>query len=244
MNALPTFGVEANALQADVNSKQVLAAASQVAAATSETNAAASANASAASSNATIWISGTTYAIGDVRFSPVDYQSYRRKTAGAGTTDPNLDFTNWQSISVGVKPMLWVRDEKASSVAGGAITGGDITQVRTLNTVKINSIAGASLSSNVIVLPAGTYSVKVCAPVGSAIPNKTFLYNSTDSTYTINGMNSLSTSLIDGRFTITATKSFTIRHYIASSGGVNDGGAPCNSGQVEVYTEVVIVKEQ
>src|SRR4051812_39378442 len=41
---------------------------------------------SAASAGATKWISGTTYAIGDVRWSPINGQSYRRLTAGAGTT--------------------------------------------------------------------------------------------------------------------------------------------------------------
>lgn len=68
-------------------------------AATSETNAAASAAAAAASSGATIWVSGTTYAIGDVRFSPINFISYRRTTTGGGTTDPSLDTTNWASLS-------------------------------------------------------------------------------------------------------------------------------------------------
>ena len=43
----------------------------------------------------TVWVSGTTYAAGNVRYSPVDFYVYRRKTAGAGTTDPSLDTTNW-----------------------------------------------------------------------------------------------------------------------------------------------------
>lgn len=42
-----------------------------------------------------VWVSGTTYAAGDVRYSPVDFLVYRRKTGGAGTTDPSLDSTNW-----------------------------------------------------------------------------------------------------------------------------------------------------
>lgn len=41
------------------------------------------------------WVSGTTYAIGNVRYSPINFLAYRRKTAGAGTTDPSLDTTNW-----------------------------------------------------------------------------------------------------------------------------------------------------
>jgi hypothetical protein len=61
----------------------------------------ASENAAAASSGATIWVSGATYAIGDCRFSPINFQSYRRKTAGAGSTDPSLDASNW-ALVVGV----------------------------------------------------------------------------------------------------------------------------------------------
>lgn len=45
------------------------------------------------------WISGTTYALGDVVWSPTDYQSYRRIVAGAGTTDPSADGTNWLNIT-------------------------------------------------------------------------------------------------------------------------------------------------
>lgn len=54
--------------------------------------------AAVAAVNATAWVSGSTYAIGDVRYSPVNGQSYRRITAGAGTTDPSLDTTNWAPV--------------------------------------------------------------------------------------------------------------------------------------------------
>ena len=66
---------------------------------TDATAAAASATAAANASNASAWVSGTTYALGDVVYSPVDYQSYRRIVAGAGTTDPSADATNWTKIS-------------------------------------------------------------------------------------------------------------------------------------------------
>jgi len=92
LGALPTFATELNVLQADVNTKQTLAA-------SSETNAAASALASANTADATIWVSGTTYSIGVNRFSPINFLTYRRKTAGAGTTDPSLDSTNWTLLT-------------------------------------------------------------------------------------------------------------------------------------------------
>mgnify|MGYP006921298040 CR=1 FL=1 len=43
-----------------------------------------------------IWVTGTTYAAGKVVWSPADYQYYMRKSAGAGSTDPSSDTTNWQ----------------------------------------------------------------------------------------------------------------------------------------------------
>jgi len=52
-------------------------------------------NATVVGFNVTKWITGTTYGIGDLTWSPIDYQTYRRKTAGAGTTDPSADTTNW-----------------------------------------------------------------------------------------------------------------------------------------------------
>lgn len=57
--------------------------------------AAASAANAAASANVTVWVSGTTYVAGDCRWSPIDFLTYRRKTDGAGTTDPSADSTNW-----------------------------------------------------------------------------------------------------------------------------------------------------
>lgn len=67
---------------------------------------AAAAAGSAAAAGAAIWVSGTTYAIGDARYSPADLQTYRRKTAGAGTTDPSLDGTNWARVNLGANSIV------------------------------------------------------------------------------------------------------------------------------------------
>jgi len=97
MAALVPFGAQLNAAEININAKEASAVAAAAAAAASET-------AAASSSNATVWVSGTTYAIGNVRWSPTNFQAYRRKTAGAGTTDPSLDSTNWAYVST-VPPM-------------------------------------------------------------------------------------------------------------------------------------------
>lgn len=90
--ALPTFQSDTNAVGANVYANAVEAAASA-------TSAASSAAVAAASAGAPVWVSGTTYAIGAVVYSPVSYLIYRRRTAGAGTTDPSADSTNWALVS-------------------------------------------------------------------------------------------------------------------------------------------------
>lgn len=89
LGALPTFVSEANALGAEINTNAQIAAAG-----------AAAAEAAIAATDSVKWVSGTTYAIGDVRWSPTDYATYRRITAGAGTTDPCADATNWTPVVI------------------------------------------------------------------------------------------------------------------------------------------------
>lgn len=55
----------------------------------------ANALASALNVGVTKWVSGTTYNEGVLVWSPADFQNYRRKSTGAGTTDPSADSTNW-----------------------------------------------------------------------------------------------------------------------------------------------------
>jgi len=43
-----------------------------------------------------MWVSGQSYAVGEQAISPTDFGVYIRKVAGAGTTNPASDATNWQ----------------------------------------------------------------------------------------------------------------------------------------------------
>lgn len=103
--AFPDFITETNAVASEAAANRDSAEASKIAAANSETNAATyaanattSANNASSSSVASLWVSGTTYAINDKRVSPITGQVYRRKTDGAGTTDPSSDSTNWYAV--------------------------------------------------------------------------------------------------------------------------------------------------
>lgn len=63
-------------------------------------NSLANANAAAASAGATAWVSGTTYAVGVRVWSLLNQQLYVRSVAGAGTTDPRDDTTNWARVPI------------------------------------------------------------------------------------------------------------------------------------------------
>lgn len=79
--ALALFRTEANALAAAANEDAITAASS------------------AGSVDAAKWVSGGPFSEGDVRWSPVDFKSYRAKQANTSTTDPSADSTNWALVS-------------------------------------------------------------------------------------------------------------------------------------------------
>ncbi|MBZ2208467.1 hypothetical protein [Massilia soli] len=93
--AVAQFG----ALATNVYANAVDAFASATAAGSSASAAAAAAEAAVFAANAPLWVSGTTYSQYQAAMSPLSLQTYRRKTAGAGTTDPSLDSTNWRAIA-------------------------------------------------------------------------------------------------------------------------------------------------
>jgi len=111
LGALPTFQSETNTAGTYIEGKAAAAetsatnaATSATGAATSATNAANSATAaanSAASAGAVLWVSGTSYAVGYVVYSPINFQNYRCIVATSGTTDPSLDETNWLQLGGG-----------------------------------------------------------------------------------------------------------------------------------------------
>lgn len=61
---------------------------------------------SIAGSGVRAWVSGATYAVGEQAISLSNYQVYARVIAGAGTTDPSADGTNWRQISLSRKQVI------------------------------------------------------------------------------------------------------------------------------------------
>ena len=146
--------------------------------------------------------------------------------------------------------LLHVRDEKSNQTGGGTFTSG-AWQTRTLNTSMTNEISGASLSSNQITLPSGTYFIHASASVYYVDQHKLKLRNTTDSSDTLIGTSMYSgnatetstTSFVIGRFTIAAQKTFELQHRCATTKSSNGFGVPSTwSGEVEVYADVQIWK--
>jgi hypothetical protein len=147
-----------------------------------------------------------------------------------------------------VGSVLHVRDEKPNNTAGGTASTGD--NVRVLNTVVTNTITGASLASNQITLPAGTYTISASAPGNYPGQHRARLVNVTDSVVLLLGTNAFTNSgtdyaqtnsLINGTFTLAASKALNITQYF-TTGGSGKLGAQINDTFVAVFTNVFITK--
>lgn len=144
--------------------------------------------------------------------------------------------------------VLHVRDEKTSGTYAGASIAG--VQTRVLNTAVVNTLSGASLASNQITLPAGTYDVVGRAPGHQCDAHQAYLYNVTDAAIALLGSSARSRqtsstdgssdSVVQGQITITSTKVFELRHYTAAAQATNGLGSIVSSGNVEVYASLIV----
>ncbi len=153
--------------------------------------------------------------------------------------------------------LLCVVDQKATGTNGGSFTSG-AWRTRDLNTIRTNEIAGASVATNRITLPAGTYFIEWSADAASdndSTEHKTRIRNITDNTTILvgsggymDGAIGLSTALIQskscgkGRFTIAATKVIELQHQISVTQNTNGFGVAAGFGEVEVYSQVSVWK--
>jgi microcystin-dependent protein len=138
---------------------------------------------------------------------------------------------------------LRVQEEQPSGTGGGTPSTG--WQTRVLNAVKTNTIDGASLASNTITLPAGTYKIEASAP-GFSSTHQLRLYNIAQSAAALVGTSTLAggdgmRSFIKGVVTFPTATQLRLDHYFGTS---NSGalGKPASSGNAEIYSEVFIEK--
>ena len=154
-------------------------------------------------------------------------------------------------VNIGEFNLLHVRDEKSDGTSGGTSVSGTV-HIRDLNIIKTNGIDGASISSNQITLPAGTYEVIATAPAFRCGDHKAYIYDTTAAADLVIGSNQwtvpttsgdMSTSFVKGRFILSIESVLALRQWIAVGRTTNGlGPATRNSGQVEVYSDVYIRK--
>lgn len=89
----------------------------------------------------TAWVSGTTYAIGDVRIRTSTHRQYQRLTAGAGTTPPESDTTNWIDIGPTNKWAMFDTLRSSASVSSGNLV------LKLVPTTRIDSLAFLQMSA-------------------------------------------------------------------------------------------------
>lgn len=141
------------------------------------------------------------------------------------------------------------RDEKAQNTAGGTFNA-SAWRTRVLNTTVQNSITGASLASNQVTLPAGSYFVIARAPAFRVAAHKARLQNITDATtiavgtttYSDSGGNySQNDSFIFTFFVIADTKTIELQHF-CNAGGVTNGFGVASNIATEVFSELLVWK--
>jgi len=152
-------------------------------------------------------------------------------------------------LSVFGNQLLHVQDQKSTGTNGGTFTSG-AEQTRDLNTVLTNEITGASLSSNQITLPAGTYYIDASAPSFNVGTDRAKLRDITGGADLLTGTSEGTfgftgpqvRSFISGRFTLSVASLLEIQHRGSVTQGTSGFGVSGNFGPHEVYTDVKIWK--
>ncbi|MBX3039244.1 MAG: hypothetical protein KF789_00885 [Bdellovibrionaceae bacterium] len=173
-------------------------------------------------------------------------------TGGFKFPDGSIQTSSATAGSSGGAPDLLIRDQKASGTGAGTMTVGTWT-TRTLNTVVRNVLSGASLSSNQITLPAGSYWAKWGAPCYQCGNTRSRLYNVTagsDIEYSRNTSSWIGGYAVDFQwaegeayFTLSAPATIEVQQIISSIGSGNALGiATSKAPAPEYYTDIKIWK--
>ena len=179
--------------------------------------------------------------------------------SGAAVSLPAGTTQIWMDVPAALYPLgamqlglgiLMVQENEASGTSGGSSTA-TTAFTRVLKTVQANTIAGASLASNQVTLPAGTYIAQASAPALGVDAHQAWLFNNTASASLLTGssefsLNSTPTtnsrSVMQGTFTLAATSVLTILHWTHTASANSGFGRAASSGQGEVFTQALFIK--
>lgn len=154
-----------------------------------------------------------------------------------------------EGSTVFANQLLHIQDQKTFNNSGGSFIAGDY-ETRDLNTVLTNEIIGASLASNQITLPIGTYYLEASAPALKVSAHRIKVRDTTGAADLLIGTNTRSEnvtsgtqtrSFVEGRFPLSAESIIEIQHRCNVDNLTNGFGNLVNySSEPEVYTDVKI----
>ncbi|MGV3679666.1 MAG: hypothetical protein ACO1PM_08070 [Acidovorax sp.] len=141
--------------------------------------------------------------------------------------------------------IMVAREEQISGSSGGTPPATGAWFTRTLNAVQANGIAGASLASNQVTLPPGTYLAEGSAPGCRTGGHQARLYNVTAAATLLAGSPEINSSteynqtrsFFRGQFTLAATSVVRVEHHVQSAPG-HGLGYPYSSGVANVFAEI------
>lgn len=176
----------------------------------------------------------------------VTIQSDTTISLSAGRT-----FLSIEAVVSGRPSLLHVRQEETDGTAGGTLTAAT-WNVRVLNTVPTNEISGASVASNQITLPAGTYEITANAMAYLVNGTRLRLRDTTGVATLIAGMNAnahatassqMGMPTLRGRFTLTVTSVLELQQWAQATRASDGAGIiSTDTDEVEVYADVMIEK--
>lgn len=147
--------------------------------------------------------------------------------------------------------LLHIQDQKASGTNGGTATSGS-WETRDLTDVLTNEIAGASLTSNQITAPAGTYFIRANVAGFDCTRHQAKLYDTTAAADILIGtseysegpsagaFNHVTRSFIVGRFTLSVESVLEIRHRVENTRTTTGHGVDAGFSVTNVFADVDI----
>jgi len=139
-------------------------------------------------------------------------------------------------------PYSNVQDQKTQNTVGGSFTSG-AWRTRNLTTIVTDTASLASLATNQITLPAGTWRCQISAPAYQVNQHQARLQNITAGTTLLTGMSSWSggaqntqtVAPVVGRFTLAVSSVLEVQHQCNTTNATNGFGIAANF-TIEVYT--------
>jgi hypothetical protein len=156
------------------------------------------------------------------------------------------------TAAAAAKPTVFFLKETRTSGSNSAFSVAANTWGKRLLTSAVKTISGASVASNVVTLPAGTYTVTATASTNSYnnvdiqtrlrdTTNSVTLAASTAFSVDGNGGNGNPPCSLTGAFVLTDSANIELQQYVNGTSALG-GGFAVGSGDTEVYAALTIIK--